>query len=269
MTSSFVERRCARTARRAARAPARCMWSTSSRSRVVAPRRARTRRTRRGRLAVGPTRLRIPAPAPRSSVRSRHAPGLSRRSAIGPMRMRTSRRTGWPTASHMRRTWRLRPSWIVMRSRFGGRQRDLGRRGHAVVELDALAQLAHRRRRRTALDLGQVLLLDAVGRMGEAVGEVAVVGEQQQPLGVRVETADREHPRLGRHEVGDDRAAAAGRRASSRRPGLVQQVVDEPGPHTERGAVDLDEVDEDVDAAPRIATSPLTVTRPSAISSSQ
>ena len=118
------------------------MWSTSSRSTVVAPRRARTAADTAGQASRRPTRLRIPEPAPRSSVRSRHAPGSSRRSAIGPMRVRTSRRTGWPTASHMRRTWRLRPSWIVMRSRFGGDERDLGRRGHAVVELDALAQLA-------------------------------------------------------------------------------------------------------------------------------
>ena len=47
-----------------------------------------------------------------------------------------------------------------------------------------------------ALDLGEVLLLDAERRVGEAVGEVAVVGEQQQALGVGVEAADREHPRL-------------------------------------------------------------------------
>ena len=55
-----------------------------------------------------------------------------------------------------------------------------------------------RARRRVALDLGQVLLLDAEGRVGEPVGEVAVVGEQQQALGVGVEAADREDPGLGR-----------------------------------------------------------------------
>ena len=43
---------------------------------------------------------------------------------------------------------------------------------------------------RGALDLGQVLLLDTEGRVGEAVGEVAVVGEQQQTLGVEVEPTD-------------------------------------------------------------------------------
>ena len=30
------------------------------------------------------------------------------------IRVRTSRRTGWPIASHMRRTCRFRPSWITI-----------------------------------------------------------------------------------------------------------------------------------------------------------
>src|SRR5690606_18348503 len=46
-------------------------------------------------------------------------------------------------------------------------ERDLRRRGAPVVELDALAQLPHRAPRGTALDLGDVLLLDTEGRMGE------------------------------------------------------------------------------------------------------
>ena len=42
--------------------------------------------------------------------------------------------------------------------------RDLGRRGEAVVELDAVAEPAHSRRRSARRrDLGEVLLLDAVG----------------------------------------------------------------------------------------------------------
>ncbi len=55
-----------------------------------------------------------------SSVRSaRHRPGRSAVSVTWPTRVRTSLRTGWPTASSMRRTWRLRPSWITMRNTFG------------------------------------------------------------------------------------------------------------------------------------------------------
>ena len=39
-----------------------------------------------------------------SGASPRHSPGFSRRSAIGPIRVRLSDCTGWPTASHMRRT---------------------------------------------------------------------------------------------------------------------------------------------------------------------
>ena len=74
----------------------------------------------------------------------------------------------------------------------GAHERHLGRRGQAVVELDALAQPAHAPRRRRALHLDQVLLLHAEAGVGEAMGQVAVVGEQQQALGVGVEAADRE-----------------------------------------------------------------------------
>ena len=62
-----------------------------------------------------------------------------------------------------------------------------------------------------ALDLGEVGLVDPVARVGEALGEVAVVGEQEQALGVVVEAADREHPRLVGHELDDGRATLRGR----------------------------------------------------------
>ena len=83
---------------------------------------ARARRPA-GRRAAGRARLgrggrpRRPGPGPRPAV---EGPPLARAQAVrsesGPIRVRTSRRTGWPTASHIRRTWRLRPSWMTMRS---------------------------------------------------------------------------------------------------------------------------------------------------------
>ena len=48
-----------------------------------------------------------------------------------------------------------------------------------------------------------VLPRHAVARVGELVREVAVVGEQEQALGLVVEAAYREHPGLGRHDSGD------------------------------------------------------------------
>jgi hypothetical protein len=52
-------------------------------------------------------------------------------------------------------------------------------------------------------DLHEVLLLDAVSRMGEEVCEPTVVGEEDQPLAHAVEPANREQPLLAGHEVDD------------------------------------------------------------------
>ena len=52
-----------------------------------------------------------------SVVKSRDLPGSSGPSISGPTRVRRSRKIGKPTVSAMRRTWRLRPSRIVKRSK--------------------------------------------------------------------------------------------------------------------------------------------------------
>ena len=85
--------------------------------------------------------------------------------------------------------------------------------------------------------------------MGEAIGEIAVVGEEEQALGVGVETPHREHPRLGRHQRDDGGTAlgVAGRRHHA--AGLVEEVVDEVVAGRHRHAVDFDPVDGRVDAA--------------------
>ena len=100
--------------------------------------------------------------------------------------------TRWPTCSHMRLTWRLRPSWIVISS-----VSDLTRltRAGAVMpssSVDAAAQraqrlLAHWR----AANHRAVGLVDLKARVGQPVRQVAVVGQQDQPRGVGVEPPDR------------------------------------------------------------------------------
>ena len=214
-------------------------------------------------LAAGDRPRPGPAPPPRRVER----PPLPRRrlvSVIGPMRVRTRRTTGWPTASHMRRTWRLRPSWITSRMTLGGGQRRLRRRRQPVVELDALAQPPQGAARRRALDLGQVLLLDAEDGMGEPVGELAVVGEQQQPLGVGVEAADREDPGLGRHQVDHGRPAlrVVGRRHDAGRLVAAGSGRGPGRPPTRAPSTSTTSRSEST-RWPRSATSPLTVTRPS------
>ncbi len=129
-----------------------------------------------------------------------------------------------------------------------------GRRGAAVVELDALAEPAERLVVRVALDLCLVGLLDAVARMGEPVREAAVVGQQERPGRVCVETPDGHDARLARDELDDGRPASrvAGGRHDARR--LVEEHVREPLPR-DLASVDLDTVGRDDEGVqlPRLA----------------
>src|SRR5205807_5527573 len=68
---------------------------------------------------------------------------------------------------------------------------DLGRARDALVEPDPAAQRRERARRRLARELDFVLALVSIARMKHAVGPVAVVREEQEPLRVRVQTTDR------------------------------------------------------------------------------
>ena len=68
--------------------------------------------------------------------------------------------------------------------------------------------------------------------MGQAVGQVAVVGEHQQALGVDVEPADREDPGLAGHQVDDGRPALRIGGGGDDAGRLVEQVVDEAGANT-------------------------------------
>ncbi len=119
--------------------------------------------------------------------------------ASGPTRSRKVRRSA-PVAGRGGRSWPF--------------PRRIGRRraGGALLVAERLVE-PH-----------GVLALDAVARMEHALGPVAVVGEQQQALGIAIESAHRIEPRgfatkLRRNEVEDgfacvrvaDRARHAGR----------------------------------------------------------
>jgi hypothetical protein len=64
----------------------------------------------------------------------------------------------------------------------------------AVLEVTPAQQLLERGREDVAVDLGDVRLVHLVRRVGHAVRELAVVGEQDQAGGVGVEPADVEEP---------------------------------------------------------------------------
>ncbi len=121
-----------------------------------------------------------------------------------------------------------------MRNTLGSTSETLAGAVRTVVQIHSLAQLPHRRTSRSTLDLGQVLLGDTESGMGQTVGERAVVGEKQKPLGVHVEAPDRVHQGLGWHQIhhGAATMGVRGGRDDARR--LVQQPVNESGVHRQR-----------------------------------
>src|SRR5262249_1041364 len=110
----------------------------------------------------------------------------------------------------------------------------------SVVERDAFPERAERGSARDTADLGEVRLLDAVTGMRDELGELPVVREDEEPVGVVVEPADGEDPWLARNEI-DGRGTpfwvSSGRHDA---PRLVQQVVDDVVAHADRHAVHLD-----------------------------
>ena len=182
-----------------------------------------------------------------ASFRSLQRPGRSFGSRSGPIATRRSDDTGWPIASHMFRTWRFLPSRTVISS--------------VASSLPRLQHLHESRLRAPAFDAdalgesGNVVCVghaqharfidtrDGVPRMREARGQFAVVGQDQQPLGVEVETAD------GVDVVADVGDQVDHRRALVRvRPGghvagrLVEQDVPMPFGDLDAAAVHADVV---------------------------
>ena len=138
------------------------------------------------------------------------APGAADRPGAVSRRPRAAgAMTRWPTASHIRRTWRLRPSWIVSSSSCGPSRRT--RAGAVRPSSSSTPSRSARSARsdRAALDARAIGPRHLEARVGQRVGEVAVVGEQDQPGRVGVQPPDRVQA-LGRgHEV-DDGAPAMG-----------------------------------------------------------
>ena len=118
-----------------------------------------------------------------------------------------------------------------------------------VLELDALAQPLADVPRHRAGDLGEVGLGHAVRRVLQPVGEVAVVGEQQQALGVGVEAADVEEPLVAVADVvaeADPAELVVHRRDHAER--LVEGEVDAGLVEVDAHAVDVDDLAGRVDA---------------------
>lgn len=93
------------------------------------------------------------------------------------------------------------------------------------IDVDALAELLEHRCRRVSVEQRLVLLLDLEARMHDAVRDLAIVRQQQQPLGLAVEPANWDDALVDWHEIHDGVASAlvVGRRDVSAR--FVEQDV--------------------------------------------
>lgn len=83
---------------------------------------------------------------------------------------------------------------------FGRQQFDVSRGQQLAFDGDPLAQRGHGRGRRHVLHLDEVGFGQLVAGVGQPVGQVAIVGEHQQPFAVPIQSAGREDAR-GRHDV--------------------------------------------------------------------
>ena len=168
--------------------------------------------------ALCPHRPAGPRSRPRSARDARRVRG--RRAPAARTATRSSDRTRCPTASHIRLTWRLRPSWIVSSSVSAvTRRRTRAGARRPVVQLTTPRRSA----RSAASDTGgvgddrPVGLVDLKARVGEPVGELAVVGEQDQPGGVDVEPPHRIQPQIASGRATRPWGGPAGRGPSRRR----------------------------------------------------
>ena len=122
--------------------------------------------------------------------------------------------------------------------------RELVDVGGPVVQFHAVAQLLAHPARHGALHRGQVGLGHLVRRVHQPVRELAVVGEQQQPLGVGVETTDVEQVLVAAHavfdQVADARAALLVGHGRHHPQRLVQRQIHQVLIEQHPGTVDAD-----------------------------
>src|SRR6185437_713206 len=86
----------------------------------------------------------------------------------------------------------------------------LGGGGAAAIDVDALAKLDERLFAGAAGDLGPICLGERGAGAQDFVGELAVVGEQQEPFGVEIEAADGVEALVNAAQVVLDAGAAFG-----------------------------------------------------------
>ena len=119
-------------------------------------------------------------------------------SRTGPTAVRVSRSTLCPTRARMRRISRFFPSRSTISKTVLSLWCDLTvtllRPRYPFGQMDALEQFRQHLAVGPAGHHHAIRLAHAVARMGQPIGQLAVVGDQDQPIAVQIESADREQP---------------------------------------------------------------------------
>ena len=68
---------------------------------------------------------------------------------------------------------------------------DPGRRGHLAIQLDPIPPIAQRIGVRRAVEQGAILFFNIVAWVGEPLCQRAIIGQQDKPLAVLIEPANR------------------------------------------------------------------------------
>ena len=118
--------------------------------------------------------------------------------------------------------------------------------GHPLGEADATAELVEGFRGRHAGDLHEVFLLHAISGVGQEVGQIAVIGDEDQPFTHPVEPPDGKQPLFTRHEI-DDARPAVGIEIRRHDPDRLGEHVDHPLGVGEPLAIDADFLTERID----------------------
>jgi len=126
----------------------------------------------------------------------------------------------------------------------------------AVLQGDALLQAAQSLVVEQTLDLHEVGLRHLMTGMGQLVGELTVVGQDQQTVGVGVQTPDMEEPLMPGHvllEAGPALRIVHRRDDTSR---LVEHEVEVAPGRRNAGAVHPDDIPFRIDAGPLLGDNP-------------
>ncbi len=116
----------------------------------------------------------------------------------------------------------------------------LGGCGRSIIEVHPVTQPTQRSPRRCAGHLGEILLFHTEGWVGEAMGEIPVVGDQDETFCVHVETTDRKDPWRVRDEL-DHRGSPLGVVSGGHHsPWLVAEVMHVPRGGGDDHAIDCD-----------------------------